>query len=310
MEATLERSAPALQRNIPGTSLAICSRNRLQMLTDTVRSILDGNELPAELIIIDQSDLPAPHLSDLAIGHLCEIRYHHIQPRGVSQARNTAIRMARENILIFTDDDMLAPANWFGCLVRGLIKAGKNSVVTGQVAICKDDSFRGTPTSITTLDKPTVYIGRIEKDILFTNNMAAYRSIFNAVGGFDERIGPGTAFPAAEDNDLAFRLLEAGYKIFYDPEALIYHRAWRSDREYLKNQENYGYGQGAFYAKYFNLKDRFMLKRFFKDFFNYSIRAPFHFFRNPRQAHVNAVFSLALLTGAVRWILTHKSNRQ
>ena len=59
--------------------------------------------------------------------------------------------------------------------------------------------------------------------------------VFEQVGGFDARLGAGSRFPAADDNDLGFRLLKAGYEIVYAPEPVVYHRAWRPASEYLSD---------------------------------------------------------------------------
>jgi GT2 family glycosyltransferase len=95
--------------------------------------------------------------------------------------------------------------------------------------------------------------------------MGIYRSVFDLVGLFDERLGPGTNFPAAEDNDLGFRLLEQGLCICYVPEAVVYHRAWRSEREILALKWRYGVGRGAYYAKHMSWRDPYMFSRMIRD---------------------------------------------
>ena len=143
----------------------------------------------------------------------------------------------------------------------------------------------------------------MNRDVLFTNNMAMQRSAFDSVGGFDTRLGPGTSFPAAEDNDFAFRLLEAGYRIIYDPRPTLYHRAWRSEREFLRLHWNYGYGQGAFYAKHLSLRDRFMIRRMACDMWAYLSRVPFRLWRQRSQAYRDGLFVAGLLAGALQWRL-------
>ena len=49
------------------------------------------------------------------------------------------------------------------------------------------------------------------------------RELFNRVGGFDERLGPG-ASGTSEDVDLARRLIRSGVSISYAPKAVVYHR--------------------------------------------------------------------------------------
>jgi GT2 family glycosyltransferase len=80
-------------------------------------------------------------------------------------------------------------------------------------------------------------------------NMAIRRAAFQAVGGFDERLGPGTRFRAAEDNDLFDRLFAAGFEGRYEPDVLGWHEQWRSRRELVKLEWSYGVGTGARLAK-------------------------------------------------------------
>src|SRR5262249_23176190 len=126
------------------------------------------------------------------------------------------------------------------------------------------------------------------------------------VGGFDERLGPGTRLPAAEDNDLGLRLLEAGYRIRYVPEAVVEHRAWRGDGAYLPLRWRYARGQGAFYGKHLRWRDPFMRRRLV-----HAIRHRFGLClaslrRDPRRALAHAVYLAGLLSGLVNWLLIER----
>jgi O-antigen biosynthesis protein len=290
-------------------TLLICSRNRSQLLWETIESILAGDEIPSELIIVDQSDLPDPHLFKYQPEQDCEFRYIWSEKKGVSLGRNMAAAAANHSILVFTDDDMLVTPTWFSMLVRSLVKAGPSSVVTGQVLVSEDNGVGGYAPSIREDGQVVIYHGRVNRDVLFTNNMAIYRSTFDRIGGFDIRLGPGTIFPAAEDNDFAFRLLETGSRIIYDPLPTLYHRAWRSKGEFLKLYWNYGIGQGAFYAKYFNLRDRFMIKRMAWNVCAYLARFPRRFCRARTQAYQDGLFVAGMLFGALKWGLQSLKKR-
>ena len=243
---------------LPPTSLIIPSRNRPEILTETVASVLGGEEVPAELIIIDQSDVAHPELARLTSTRGCTIRYVWSQVPGVSRARNQGIDLASHEVIAFTDDDVFVTPAWFGTLVRALVAAGPKAVVTGQVRPAEEHDGGFVPSTIVDPD-PTVYRGRIWADVLYPPNMAAYASQFAHVGRFDLHLGAG------EDNDLAYRLLEAGYGIHYVPDAVVYHRAWRTNREYLPLKWRYGFGQGMFYAKHAGIRDRYMLWRLIHD---------------------------------------------
>ena len=117
----------------PPSSLVICSRNRPKLLFETVESVLRGNHVPTELIIVDQSTDSHPELSILKTERPCEVRYIHSKTAGVGAGRNTGITSSRNELLIFIDDDMFVEPDWFGNLVKAVIKAGPCSVVSGQV---------------------------------------------------------------------------------------------------------------------------------------------------------------------------------
>lgn len=294
---------------LPPTSLIIPSRNRPQLLLETVASVLRGAEVPTELIIIDQSHTTHPSLSALTTERSCEIRYVWTRSVGVSRARNEGIRAARYAMLVFTDDDVLVEPTWFQTIVTALINAGHEGVVTGQVRPAEPilpGSF--VPSTITDA-APKIHTGRIYADVLYPPNMAMYSSTLEQLGLFDERLGAGTPFLNAEDNDLGFRLLETGHHISYTPTAIVYHRAWRTAKDYLPLRWKYGFGQGAFYAKHLSWKDFYMLRRLRRDLQPRIMGFPVHLLSERRRAAGNVVYTCGLLCGMARWLLTQRKAR-
>jgi len=289
--------------NLPAISLLICSRNRPQLLWETIQSILAGCAIPSEIIIIDQSDGPNPVLSIFHPEKDCMFRYIWSERKGVSLGRNMAIANASHPLLVLTDDDMLMTPIWFDAIVRALVRAGERSIITGQVLAAANENEEGFAPSIKAEKHSNIYQGRVGKDILYTGNMAIHRSTLQHIGMFDERLGPGTPYPAAEDNDLGFRLLEANYRIIYEPDALLYHRAWRSKQETLQLSWNYGRGQGAFYAKYFSLRDIHMMRRMLKDVLKYFLHLPAHIVFDRMQAQQGLCFIAGLVSGALHWTI-------
>ena len=293
----------------PASSLIICSRNRPKILFETVESVLQGDEVPTELVIIDQSDAPHPSLATLTTDRACEIRYQWTHSLGAARARNTGIRKAQHDIIALIDDDMRVAPTWFGSLTRVLVEAGQRTVVTGRVLTAEADTPGGFAPSTKVDEVPAVYEGRVGKEVLYTGNMAMYRSVIDDIGPFDERLGPGTSFPAAEDNDLGFRLLEAGYRIIYSPAAVVYHRAWRTERDHLPLRWDYGRGQGAYYAKHLTLRDTYMLRRMSLYIMRRILRFPFRVWHRPRLAYDDVVHLFGLLSGASEWLRTRRRTR-
>jgi hypothetical protein len=102
------------------------------------------------------------------------------------------------------------------------------------------------------------------RDVLFGNNMAIPARVMRRVGPFDERLGPGSPAPAAEDNDLGYRLLRAGIPIHYLPELVVVHRSWREASDQVDLFYDYGIGQGSFYGKHARRADFHMVARMAK----------------------------------------------
>jgi GT2 family glycosyltransferase len=305
-EGSMPRVEAGMSRIYPGgalpeTTLIVASRNRPLMLRDTIVSILGGDEVPSEVIVVDQSDRRDDALAALR-SERCELRYHWAASRGVSRANNEGVAAARHGILVFTHDDVRVQADWFGTLVRALVAGGARTVVTGRVMPSTAEVAGGIVPTIKTDLAPAVYAGRIDDDPLYPLNMAMYRSALDGVGGFDERLGPGTPYPAAEDNDLGYRLLEAGYSIVYVPGAVVEHRAWRSDVVRLRWQ--YALGQGAYYAKHLSPRDRHMAGRLVRHLVRYAGRAVRRGVRLDRSAVGYAAATAGMLMGAARWLTT------
>ena len=294
---------------LPQSSLIICSRNRPKLLFETVESVLRGDHIPSEMLIVDQSGAPHPELSRMKTERSCEMRYIHSKTVGVGAGRNLGINFSRFEILIFIDDDMFVEVNWFRNLVQAVIKAGPHSVITGQVLAGESEVPGGKPPSIKKDQKPAVYQGRIANDVLYTGNMGAYRSVFDQVGLFDERLGPGTSFPAAEDNDLGFRMLEQGYRICYIPEAMVYHRAWRSYGESLALEWRYGVGRGAYYAKHMKWRDPYMFSRMVKDMKGSVMNFLGQIVRQRRLRYDYLISAFGIFYGAIRWQLSEMRRR-
>jgi GT2 family glycosyltransferase len=292
---------------IPGTTLVVPSRNRPRLLADAVRSVLAGQSLPEELILMDQSDSRGPDLSELAAGTGCVLRHIRSDERGLSRGLNAAIRAASHPILAFIHDDCLVTPAWFGTIVGALREAGERTVVTGRVESGETETANGFVPVMDAGERPADYTGRINRDVLHPNNMAFFRNAVGDVGPFDEHHGPGARFHSAEDNDFGFRLLEAGYRIRYVPAAVVRHRAWRAADAYLPLRWAYGRGAGAFYMKYVRLNDRYMLRRLVRDVGRHLRRVPSELSGQRRQAAADVIYATAVLSGAVEWAIRRPS---
>lgn len=263
--------------------------------------------MPTEMIIVDDSDAADDFLATLSTDQACEIRYFWRRARGLSSASNFAIQKARYDLLVFTQDDAEVDPDWFSTIVRTLVDEGPRAIVTGQVRPGASEASGGFVSDVTITNERTVYRGRPDRDVLFALNMAIYRSAVEDIGPFDERLGPGTPFPAAEDSDFALRALEAGYSIVYEPTAIVRHRAWRGEDVHARFRWGYGFARGGFYAKHLSLRDGYMTRRLWSDLRDHLLPIPGLAIRDRRKALGHLALSCGLVAGVLRWTVTERA---
>ena len=284
-------------------SLILSTRNRPVFAVSAMRTVLDGHQVPSEIVVVDQSDIQNLEFSTWTDHPACSLRYLWKPARGLSLGRNTGIAASTGEILLFIDDDVVVRPEWFGRIVTSLRRVGAKSVVTGRTVGGEPEVPGAFAPSVDINPRRTIYRGRPGRDVLPAANMALYRSAIAEVGGFDERLGAGTGFPSSEDNDFGFRLLEAGFDIVFDPDVLVVHRAWRGPEALLPLRWAYGRGQGAYYAKYRSWRDPYMLRRMGRDVGRHLKRAVRRLVTDPKAASADVVYSLAVLAGAAQWLV-------
>ena len=170
---------------------------------------------------------------------------------GACRARNMGWRAATTDIVAFTDDDCLPTVGWVKAVSAAFVESPEASFLTGRVVA--DDVIRGHAElnlSLFVSDRPArFHLGDDLREMGHGANMAWRRSALAAIGGFDEGMGPGTEFRAAEDQDAFWRSLREGGTGRFDPQAVVVHRHWRNRRNQLGTVFSYGIGSGALAVK-------------------------------------------------------------
>lgn len=287
---------------LPATVL-VCSRDRPAMLGETVASVLDGERVPRELLVVDQSARPHEGLPDLGTVRGCAVRYLHSAASGLSRARNIGLREAASDVVVLIDDDMFVERGWLELLLAAMPATEPGVVVTGRVLAAPDEGAGGTvpPAALVTRAAPAVYRGRQPIDVVPGANVALHRATVLALGGYDERLGAGTRFASADDNDIGLRLLDAGCEVRHVPEAVVLHRAWRTQRQRIRMRWDYGRGKGAFYVKHMSRSDRYARRRMAADARTRIRVAATALLRSPPTSAAHLVYLAGMIAGAVEW---------
>lgn len=159
---------------------------------------------------------------------------------GASRARNAGWRSSTTGRVAFVDDDVLVAPGW-----RAAIAASAADFVLGRVEQHPDSVRTDHPLGVTDA-VPAVLVDRAGPLMPgVSGNLVVRRAALERVHGFDEALGPGTWFAAAEDLDLFDRLVGAGCTGWVEPTALAWHVQWRDGRQTLRTYWCYGKGVGA-----------------------------------------------------------------
>ncbi len=243
----------------PAISVLIATADRPGLLAGLLESLSACRLVEAEVLILDQSrnDTTPPE----ATRNGMPVRFFRCPRRGKSAALNLGVREARAPWLAFTDDDCLVAEDWLKVIDQTARESGAGCALTGRVVPGALEGDAVVAPSLRKNPRETIYTAPSFRDVLFGNNMAIPVDLLRRAGCFDEGLGPGTPAPAAEDNDLGYRLLRAGVPIRYVPTMVVTHRSWRRGPDQVKVFGGYGVGQGTFYGKHVRRGDFHMAAR-------------------------------------------------
>lgn len=162
--------------------------------------------------------------------------------------RNIGIQNAQGEIICFTDSDCIIPADWMDKLVEGLLRLNKRdrrivSVGGGNLPLLHNPSLEELAIA-KTMRSPLVAFGarnvtnyKSERQVLHnpTVNSAYFKWAVEEVGGFREE---SSSYP--EEVDLDAKLYERGYKVYYIPCPVVWHKHRRTARGFFEQMRHYG----------------------------------------------------------------------
>lgn len=238
--------------NLSPATVIICTRNRTADLKRCLESLAAGTVQPAEVIVVDND----PQNGDTKkVAEKFGVKYVPEPRPGLSIARNTGLAAATQDLVLFTDDDVVLHKYWYLNAVApfsnsslmgmtGLVLAAEMESV-GQRVFEKFWRFnqgyvqkKYNHSFITSNQKK----GAPVWDIGAGANMAFRKKVFEEVGLFDEGLGAGAA-GCSEDSELWFRMLLKKMVIVYEPRCIVYHYH-RKTLQALRSQI-YNYMRGA-----------------------------------------------------------------
>jgi len=219
----------------PKISVLIPCYNQAENIKNVVEALRQQTTQPDEIVVVDDAsqDESAAILKSLPVKLIC-----HVQNRGLSATRNTAIQAASGDILVLIDADAVPEKHLIEVLLDGYHQKPNDKLggVGGQGIECKletvYDRWRAQHASQNFGAKP-----RDRVPYLFGLCMSFTREALEKVGGFD----PFFSETCGEDVDIGIRLRRAGYWLRYRPDAIVYHQHSDTRERLLRTHYNWSY---------------------------------------------------------------------
>jgi glycosyltransferase involved in cell wall biosynthesis len=247
-------------------SIIVCSYNRcdhLRALLNSVSELVMPEGLSWEILVVDNNsaDATAATVREFCLRDPRHFRYEFESRQGKSFALNTAVEKSHGRILAFTDDDAILPSDWGTTVIQEFAADADLSGLGGRVEL-----YRGGDDSISTrrdMTRRVLSADHFPADNIpiIGCNMAMRRGVFDAIGGFETRLGPGAKAGVGEDLDFLYRAYRAGLKIVYSPNVRVFHDHGRRNQiEIDRVKRGYIVGRGGFYWKHVRCGDLYAAK--------------------------------------------------
>ncbi|MCE1245148.1 MAG: glycosyltransferase [Firmicutes bacterium] len=193
-------------------SVVICTHNRADLLAGSIMTLDKQEGIESsdyEIVVVD--DGSTDHTRD-AVEKLktkVPVSYYFKDWGGRAEARNLGIEKAQGEIIVFVDDDVLAPPHFLLSHLKEY-KDGEKTVVRGPIVNVQEYVI---------IPDFTPKMFHMSGAFFCTCNASSTRKILMEIGGFD----PGFKEYGFEDNEIGWRLRQHGCKVNFSMDAYIFH---------------------------------------------------------------------------------------
>ncbi len=194
-----------------GASIVIPSYESQATARATLESLRQQTFRDFETILIDSG--PSDEVARIA-AEFPEVRYHRSEQRLLPHAaRNLGVKLARADVIVFTDPDVVAASDWLEQLIATYQRV--DAPVAGAVASLQRDWLE-TGIHLTKFDLWLPGGGSRTLPVAASVNFLCTRHLLERAGGFDgsEMIG---------DTIMSWDLIRLGQTLQFAPNAVVYH---------------------------------------------------------------------------------------
>jgi GT2 family glycosyltransferase len=260
----------------PEISVVISTRDRperLSRLLGALRAQTLAVDRFEVVVVQDGGGLASAQLleTEVASGVLALRLAHHPRSRGAAAGRNTGGRLARAELVAFTDDDCAPEPRWLSAALAAA-SMHPGAIIQGPTLPDPREADQ-----IGLLAR-TVQVERLGPQYE-TCNMIYPRRLLERLGGFDEGFG---VRAGGEDTDLAWRALDDGVPAVFAADALVFHAVERLGPQGLLRDAKRWDVAGRLFAKHPGRRSLLLYRGLFWNVWHYLLWRSLLAFAGPR----------------------------
>jgi len=236
-----------MNNNSPFVSIIVPAYNCEKTISKCLNSLLALDYPQYEVIIVDDGSTDStPKILKDYDDKIIIIQTKNLGP---SHARNIAVKQSKGEYVAFTDSDCIVDKNWLMELFKGF---GDEKVVgVGGDQLSPEDEIEFGK-DVQTFMKAVGFVSdylKTHKKIIETKhnptcNVMYKKNVLLEVGLFDENLWPG------EDVEIDLKIKKIGYKLYYNPDAIVYHYRPQNIESFSKMMKRYGWAQAYLLRKH------------------------------------------------------------
>ena len=225
-------------------TVVVCTRNRAGLLDGCLAHLRDLDPLPGQILVVDNAPNDT-ETEQLARRHGVD---YVVEPAaGLDRARNRGRRESSGEVVVYVDDDARAGRALVGAYGRVFVDpeigAASGLVLPFELATPAQIAFERLGGMRKGFERrffdPRI-VGMQSFQLGAGTNMAFRRTVLDAIGGFDPHLDVGTPSRGGGDLDALWRVLDAGFGVEYEPNAVVRHIHRRTLAGLIDQHRDYG----------------------------------------------------------------------
>jgi len=235
-----------MSQSPPRITVVVAAYNAAGTIGPCLASLLSLDYPGYEVIVVDDGSTDATR--EICAGFE-SVRLIRLDRGGPSRARNVGSALALGEFIAFTDSDCIVSQDWLRELEKGFADDRVAGVGGDQVSPAGESEFgKSVQEFFRAIGFVTDYIN-LDKTLRETRhnpscNSAYRRSVLEQVGGFAE-----DQFPC-EDLELDLKIRKLGYRLMYNPAAVVGHFRPGTYAGFARMMRRYGSGEWLLWRKH------------------------------------------------------------